>query len=286
MLKYTQAASAHDAIVRGMGEVLAQGRTAFQEYLFFRSPEAGVCIVLDGDIQSCESDEAMYHEALVHPAMLLHPEPRCVLIMGGGEGATAREVLRHASVERVVMVDIDREFVGLCREHVPAWSAGALDDPRMELRHEDINAYLPGCSERFDVVIGDLVDVQDFDSPAGMLYGRELYGRLRECVGDDVVVATQAGALGAADVSGHVHIRDTLAGVFGHARSYGMVVPSFFHMWGFALATSKAPPTTDAELASTLCDRARGRGLELPAVGVDALSHAFTLPRQIRQQLG
>ena len=217
--------------------VIAQGKTDFQEYLFFHSKEHGVCIMLDGDLQSCASDEALYHEALVHPAMSAHPNPKKVLIMGGGEGATAREVLKFASVESVVMVDIDEEFVSLCQKYIPSWSEGAFDDARVELHHKDINVYLQETQEKFDVVIGDLVDVADWDSPLASLYGEILYKKIKAHLREGGVVATQAGAYDA-DVSKNLQrITKTMQSVFGDVQSYGAEVPSFETFWGFVLAS-------------------------------------------------
>src|SRR3972149_10779996 len=111
------------------------GATRFQKAEIITTKSFGRCLVLDGKIQSSELDEFIYHEALVHPAMLAHPKPEAVLIAGGGEGATLREVLAHRSVKRVVMVDLDQEGVELCRRHLPAWHQGSFDDPKVELLH-------------------------------------------------------------------------------------------------------------------------------------------------------
>ena len=171
MIKYTQKSNLTDSITREIDYIIKQGKTKFQEYLFFNSKTNGVCIALDDDIQSCEVDEILYHEALVHPAMLLHKSPKNVLIMGGGEGATAREVLKHSSVlEKVVMVDIDEEFVELCKKTIPSWSKDVFDNHLLEVRYEDINQYLQKTNIKFDVVIGDLVDVNNWDSSLKDLY--------------------------------------------------------------------------------------------------------------------
>ena len=97
-------------------QVIYSGNTAFQKVEVLESNLFGRSLVLDGKTQSTEKDEHIYHEALVHPAMLLHPDPRCVFIGGGGEGATLREVLAHKSVASVSMLDLDREVVDLCRK--------------------------------------------------------------------------------------------------------------------------------------------------------------------------
>jgi spermidine synthase len=281
MLKYTQAANPHDDVTRGIDGVIARGKTPYQEYLFFRSKMHGVSIALDGDIQSCASDEGIYHEALVHPAMLLHPAPKQVLIMGGGEGATAREVLRHRVVEKVVMVDIDEAFVTLCRTHIPEWSEGVWDDPRLEVRYEDIHQYLRDCGETFDVVIGDLVDVTDPDSPAAALYSGELYRGLKTRLGDNAVVATQAGPLAGGALSSHNRIRRTFGGLFSNLASLGIVVPSFYHLWGFVLASDAPLVTAPGALLHHFGNTAGTRGLTLRATGVNALVAAFSLPQLI-----
>jgi len=285
MLQYRQQANPADWVVRDVEAVIASGRTAYQSYTFFRSASQGVCVVLDGDLQSCAADEAFYHEALVHPAMLLHPEPRRVLVMGGGEGATAREVLRHPSVERVVMVDLDEEFVSLCRRHLSDWNAGVFEDPRLELRHEDINDYLESCDMDFDVVVGDLVDVTDWDSPAAALYGDALYARLRRRLNGGAAVSTQGGALGLSSLDGHRLIRSALCGHFAEVASYGLIVPSFFHLWGFVLASDAAMPADGSAWDGLFRKRCEHRALELPATGRAALAAGFSLPRRIREFL-
>ena len=116
----------------------------------------GKSLMIDGLIQSCTVDEFVYHESLVHPALLAHPCPKSVYIGGGGEGSTAREVLRHSTVERCVMVDIDEDVVRFCREHLPE-NSEAFADPRLELIIDDAKAVLEKSSG-FDVIIMDLDD--------------------------------------------------------------------------------------------------------------------------------
>ena len=114
------------------------GHTLYQDVELVETEPFGVCLVLDGKIQSAESDEFIYHESLVHPALISHPRPESVCIAGGGEGSTAREVLRHSSVKRLVMVDLDEELVGICRKHLTGFHQGAFDDPRLKVHFDDI----------------------------------------------------------------------------------------------------------------------------------------------------
>jgi spermidine synthase len=130
-------------------------------------------VFLDGVLQSRRSGDAPYHEALVHPSMFAHQNPKRVAIIGGGEGATLREVLKHKTVEKVIMIEIDEKMVTLSREFLPFWSdcsmlagspASCFDDPRVEVYYEDaFKWFIDGYSgdgtdnkaEPFDVIIMD-----------------------------------------------------------------------------------------------------------------------------------
>ena len=155
------------------------GRTPFQDVVVMEGEAFGRSLVLDGKTQSTEVDEFAYHEGLVHPSMIAHREPRSVFVAGGGEGATIREVLKHRTVERVVMVDIDREVVELCREYLPNHHSDSFDDPRVELIHDDCLAYLENNEESFDVFIIDVPDPLEA-GPAYLLYTQEFYALLRD----------------------------------------------------------------------------------------------------------
>ncbi len=283
MITYREVQNESDSIERGVTHIIASGKTAFAEYLFFESQMHGVCVSIDGDVQSCESDEHMYHEALVHPALLAHPHPKTVLIMGGGEGATAREVLAHKSVTKVVMVDIDEEFVSLCKAHISSWGESAFSDSRLEVLYMDIKEYLDTASEKFDVVIGDLVDVADWDSSVASLYGETLYKKIKKVLNPKGIIATQAGALDTGESVNHKRIREMMASVFSDVRSYGVIVSSFYSLWGYVMASDDLS-VLDTNLTETFTKRAQD--LELIGLGVESLITAFILPNQIKKNIG
>ena len=284
MLKFSQRANRGDHITREISRVLAHGETHFHEYFFFESPIHGVCLSLDGDIQSCTSDEALYHEALAHPAMLMHPHPKTVLIMGGSEGSTAREVLRHPGVEKVVMIEIDQDLVELCKTWIPSWGERAFNDPRLEVVCQDINVYLNDNDTRFDIVIGDLIDVHDWDEPVANLYGKEFYSRLKEHLNPNAIVATQGGALVPNDMEGHLKIRNKVKCCFEHVYSYGMNIPSFYHLWGFILASDSDLEIKAEKMLERFSATAKQRELDIPASGILGLAAAFSLPSVIHRQ--
>ena len=265
------------------GKILAQ-QTAFQELQYVETETYGGVLVLDGAVQSAENDEYLYHEALVHPAMIAHPNPQSVLILGGGEGATLREVLKHPMVTRVVMVDLDGELVEFCKKHLPSWHQGAFDDDRVELRHEDGRAYIEHCTERFDVIIFDITDGIP-EGPAMGLYTKEFHALCHDRLTDEGVMGVQACRLTLTYWEEHAVIRQTLATAFPVVRSYITFIPSFLVTWGFLLATKGVDPL---HLSSdTVTKRILERGLTDDLRMYDEMAHMvlFCLPKELRLNL-
>ena len=162
----------------GLTKVIYSGQTDFQRVLIADSLNYGRVLVLDGELQSAEVDEELYHEVLVQPALVLHPNPRRILIVGGGEGASLREVLRHKNVESVTMVDLDGKIIDLCKEHLSSWHRGSFDDPRLNLVIAEGRQFITEDTSKYDVVIIDVVDLEE-DGPARAIYTREFYQLLK-----------------------------------------------------------------------------------------------------------
>jgi spermidine synthase len=259
-------------------------QTEFQAVEYVNTTAFGHALVLDGLLQSAELDEHLYHEALVHPAMFLHPNPQRVLIIGGGEGATLREVLKHATVQSVTMVDIDGELVDFCKAHMPSWHGGTFDDPRVTLLHEDGRAFLERTPDRYDVIITDITDGLS-DSPILALYTREFYSLCREHLTDDGLMSVQAFTLTVHRWQEHALIQRTIAAAFPTARSYTAFIPSFLLTWGFVLATKTVDPLTVSP--QTIAQRILDRGMESQLRAYDEITHSayFSLLRELRQHL-
>ena len=224
----------HSYLVR---KTLSRSRTQFQNVEIIDTEKFGKMLVLDGDTQSAQHDEYIYHEALVHPALSLHRNPRHVLVIGGGEGATIREVLRHPTVERVVMIDIDGELVEQCKLLLPEWHQGAFDDPRVELRYEDGFAYVAESVDSFDVIIVDICDQNEY-TPAIPLYSQDFYRLLRNRLTTNGILVVQASELTAAACEYHAEVRAKLKQLFEQVQSYACFIPSFWCEWGYVLATN------------------------------------------------
>src|SRR5438552_6007724 len=166
--------------MHAIARTIVEAQTKFQHVEILQTAAYGKTLVLDGRIQSSQADEFIYHDALVHPGMLTtEGPPRTALVIGGGEGATLREVLRYPSITRAVMVDIDGEVVDLCRRHLPEMHQGAFEDRRAEVRHEDARGYLEKTADRFDFITIDLVEPLE-EGPACMLFTREFYTLVRD----------------------------------------------------------------------------------------------------------
>ena len=269
--------------------VVHTGRTSYQALDILDTDTFGRCLVLDGKTQSTEVDEHIYHEALVHPALLLHPRPESVFIGGGGEGATLREVLRHRSVQSVVMVDLDKEAVELCRRYLPQHHRGAFDDSRVELRHEDARQYLATCSESFDVIVMDLVDPIE-GGPSCLLYTQEFYGIARSKLRPGGILVTQAGPAGLLNYTEcYTAIARTIAQGFPYSCPYNVYVPAFTTLWGYVLALSEETPLNAApgldDLAPHIIDDLIGQKLDGVLRYYDGVTHRsmFALPKYLRQ---
>ena len=270
-------------MLHSIKERIYSGRTKFQSVDIVNTGSFGICLVLDGKIQSSETDEFIYHEALVHPAMITHPQPERVFIAGGGEGATLREVLAHKTVKRAVMVDIDEVVVSLCRRFLPSWHQNAFDDSRAELHFADARKYLDESSDKFDVIIIDLVDPLE-QGPARLLYTQEFYQIVKQKLGADGIMSVQAEPAEWTNLDNFTAIATTLRSVFPIARPYQAHVPSFLGLWGFISASQSLDPP---ELTPEEIDARIATRISKKLKSYDGLTHQamFTIPKHIRQQL-
>lgn len=271
-----------EGCLREVEEIEAYGRTRYQEYMVARLAGIGRALIIDGKVQSSLLDEHWYHEALVHPVLLAHPCPRRVLIVGGGEGATAREVLRHRCVEEVVMVDIDEELVETAKRLLADWHRGSFDDPRLRLVIGDGRRYVEQHPSSFDAVILDVVDPME-GGPAALLYTREFYEAVKRSLrGPEGIVVTQATSPTLTpDV--YASIYKTLASMFRLVRPYATYVRSYNGLWGFVAASDATDPALPAEEVRRRIEERIAGSLRF----YDPETHVwlFTLPRPIREAL-
>jgi spermidine synthase len=219
---------------------IAELQTGIQHLVILDTFSFGRALFLDSELQSAESDEFIYHEALVHPALCLHGSPRKVLILGGGEGATLREVLRHESVERAVMVEIDDMVIQACRQYLPEWSCGSFKDARTELKVCDAWKYL--CEERecFDVVISDISELRrepfSFQQKAS-----EFYSLVISHLNSGGLYCSQIHSVSIPDHHLFSVVLKTMRSSFACLKPYHALIPSMGHDLGFVVASAEKP---------------------------------------------
>lgn len=170
--------------------VLFRDKTEHQDLIIFENERFGRVLTLDGVVQTTEGDEFVYHEMMAHVPIVAHGAARRVLIVGGGDGGMAREVLKHKAVEKLTMVEIDRGVVDMSVQHLPSLSAGAFDDPRLNLVIADGARYVAETADRFDVII---VDSTDPIGPGEVLFTAEFYANCKRCLTAGGIVVTQNG---------------------------------------------------------------------------------------------
>ena len=241
-------------------------------------------LVLDGKIQSSELDEFVYHEALVHPAMIAHPDPKNIFIAGGGEGATAREVLSHKGVNAVLMVDLDSEVIEICRKYLPNHHNGAFLDDRLKVCYSDALTVLQSSEDRYDVIIIDVTEPLG-DTGSYLFYTKEFYELAQESLAENGYMVVQAGPTGPAfyDKS-FLAVANTIGSVFPVSSAYEAFVPSFGTTWGFVIGSqgSELIDMTISEIDSRLFKRVKqGRKF------YDGTCHygMFSLPLYLRNSL-
>jgi len=224
-----------------VSRTLAKRKTKYQEIELAESPEFGRVLLIDGITQLTERDERRYHEPMVHPALLAHPNPRMVLVIGGGDGGILREVLRHRTVELADFAELDEDVVAFARDHLINVHAGAFDDPRVHCFFGDGRAFVKAsASERYDVVIMDMTDPF---GPSRFLYTKEFFQEVRASMrGGDAIFAMH-GESPLARPAAYACIGKTLSTVFPTVRAACTYVPMYGTLWSFRYASVRSDPS-------------------------------------------
>ena len=169
-------------------KVLYDNASNLQHIQVFENRQFGRVLTLDGVVQTTQGDEFIYHEMLTHVPILAHGNARHVLIIGGGDGGMAREVLRHQSVETVTMVEIDEGVIAFSKTYLPSLSGGAFDDPRLNLVIADGADFMMESVDKFDVII---IDSTDPIGPGEALFTDHFYSHAKNRLADGGVMVTQ-----------------------------------------------------------------------------------------------
>ena len=259
-------------------EVIKRKQTPFQKLELLQSPVFGRMLRLDERFMTSEKEEFFYHEAMVHPAAMAHPAPKRALIIGGGDGGAAEELLKHSTIERVVLAELDAQVVETARKHLQKIHRGAFDDPRLQVRIGDGLQLLAETDERFDLVLMDLTDP---DTPAETLYTPEALQRIKRVLAPGGAVVQHLGSpvFHAKQVQ---QLAECLRREFAQVQCYGLYIPLYGAYWGLAVASDSLQPAllTPALAAQRLAERGVG---DLQFYNAELHPALFALPTYYRE---
>ena len=257
-------------------KVLFSGQSEFQTVDVVETKGHGKMLLNDGLIMVTERDEFAYHDMITHVPLFVHPNPKQVLVIGGGDGGTAREVIRHPSVENCTMVEIDAMVVDACKQHIPQTSS-ALNDDRITLIIGDGVKFVKETEQKFDVII---VDSKDPIGPAQPLFGEEFYQDVYNCLSDDGIVVSQGeSSWYAMDIQ--KSLLSVLNTVFEKSYLYSfsnLTYPG--GLWSFTFASKKYHPTQDFD-----ANRVKESNLDFEYYNEQLHTAAFALPTFVKKGL-
>ncbi|MTI93940.1 MAG: polyamine aminopropyltransferase [Firmicutes bacterium] len=237
-LWYTEEQTSQIRLSCKIKETLYTARTQFQELAVIDTEPFGRMLVLDGMVQTCLADEFVYHEMIAHVPLFAHPEPKQVLVIGGGDGGAIREVLKHTQVERAVLAEIDGEVIESTRRFLPE-IAGALDDHRVDIQVVDGISYLKQRHNEFDCI---LVDSTEPVGPAIGLFSQDFYQSVFDALKPDgLMVAQTESPFYNQDIL--LRAATGMRSVFGQAATYLASIPTYpSGLWSFTMASKKYQP--------------------------------------------
>ena len=260
-------------------KILYRDQTDLQDLMIFENKNFGRVMSLDGSVQTTEKDEFIYHEMFVHVPMLAHGNARRALIVGGGDGGAARQLMKYRDIA-VTMVDIDRTVVELSRKYMPSVSGGAFDDPRLDLVIADGCKFVKETDETWDVII---IDSTDPHGPGEVLYTQEFYSDCKSCLTPGGVIITQNGVPFVQEEELRTSYQ-RLGRLFQDVSFYLAAIPSYV---GGIMAYGWA--TDDASLRkmslSTLAARYVEAGISTDYYTPEVHKAAFALPLNIQKAL-
>ena len=259
---------------------LGEWQTRFQKMAIYETPHYGKIFRLDGFNMTSEKEEFVYHENLIHPALTAHASPKKVLIIGGGDGGSSEEALKHPSVEQVTMCEIDEDVIKVAKEHFHAVHQGAFDSPRLRVLVGDGMKFVRETQERFDLIA---LDLNDPVGPAAALYSAEFFQQLRNALAPGGALTLHLGSP-VAQPARVAELAQRLNGVFRIVRPYTMYIPLYGSLWAMAVCSDKLDPK--AFTADEIDRRIEARRLQaLQYYNGETHEGVFALPNFVRDQV-
>ena len=256
---------------------IGEWQTRYQKMQIYETPHYGKLFRLDGFNMTSEREEFVYHENLIHPALTAHAAPKKVLIIGGGDGGSSEEALKHPTVEQVTMVEIDGDVIQVAKEHFKAVHNGAFDNPKLRVIVDDGMKFVRETQEKFDLIALDLNDPM---GPAEALYSVEFFQQLRAALAVGGALVLHIGSP-VARPERVAELAQRLNGVFRIVRPYTMYIPLYGSLWAMAVCSDKLDPK--AYTADEIDRRIDARKLqELRYYNGETHEGVFALPNFVR----
>ncbi len=258
----------------GVNKVLFSEQTPFQKVEVYETDTWGNLMTIDGMVMLSEKDEFVYHEMIAHVGLFSHPNPRRVLIIGGGDGGTAREVLKHPSVEHVDMVEIDEAVVRASKLHMPG--VGAFDNPKLHVLYENGLTFVDNVPNKYDVII---IDGSDPVGPAVDLFKQEFYDKCYAALSENGVLTGQTESPWVPSYHESMQsVFNALNNAFELSKMYLAFIPLYpTGMWSMAYASKGIDPLSP-EVIARVEDGLKSFGSTLKYYNHEIHSASFALP--------
>lgn len=221
-----------------VSKILHKSKSRYQDIMVFKNPFFGKVLVLDGVVQITERDEFFYHEMLTHVVMNAHPDPKNIIVIGGGDGGTVREVIKYKTVEKVYFIEIDEEVIQVSKKFFPNVASG-MEDSRVEIKCMDGADFVKSRKSNIDIVIVDSTDIVGF---AKSLFTKEFFTSIKNCLTVNGMFVTLSESL-------HFHkdivveVQKTIKSVFPIVDLYTAAIATYGgNWWTFSVASKKLDP--------------------------------------------
>lgn len=253
-------------------------QTEYQRIDVMTSKEFGTFMTLDGLMMVAEKDEFIYHEMIAHVPMSVNPEIKNVLVIGGGDGGTVKQLVRYDGIESIDLVEIDYEVVEACKKFLPSVSSG-LNDSRVNIHYEDGLKFVRSTKEKYDLII---VDSTDPFGPGEGLFTREFYGNCFRALSDSGIMVNQHESPYYENYANSlVRAHKRIKGVFPVHKIYQAHIPTYpSGHWLFGFASNKFDPIKDFD-----ADRWNSLGLDTKYYNTELHKGCFALPNYVKELL-
>jgi spermidine synthase len=277
-LWYTEKHTPSSGLTMKVSQTLYKQKSEYQDLTILQTEDFGKVMLLDGLIMLTEKDEFVYHEMISHIAMYTHPHPKKVLIIGGGDGGTLREVTKHKSVECATLVEIDEMVINASKQYFPKLAAGFSADNAKVLTEDGIR-FVHTTKERFDVII---IDSTDPIGPAEGLFHKDFYRSCMEILTDEGILVAQSESpfipIYAQVIS---NVQRDLGALFPITKLYLAAIPTYpSGLWSFSIASKKHDPENEFDIEQI--DEAN---LELSYYNAEIHRACFALPNFVGKML-